>query len=216
MKEKLVSHENIQHLKNYLLLDGYTQEEVDKVSTAPTTRPEVIYFSVGISAKRFINKVMILELKEVVNKSPWLAFSLIGNGIEVLGKCIDPLHPTSWDQSGRSRTNFEDAIKNLNGLNKYIHLLNRKGFDLYAQFRCGLTHGLAPKGGISLSSGNQSDNLSEQFGSVNFHIESLYEDFKTACLDVIGRTYAEPNKMNAAKIFVNGTFTVPTEGAMRT
>lgn len=207
--------DNIKHLKEYLITQGYTQEEADKVSTHQTPGSDKVMFSVGMSTKRFINKVLILELQDVVEKSPWLGFVLIGNGIEFLGKCIDSEYPMTWDKSGRSRTNFNDAVKQLNGLNKYAFLLKKEGFDFYTMFRCGLTHGLAPKGNISLSSGSESANLFERNGVLNFHVGELFKDLKMACEDVISRTYTDPNKMNEAKIFINGEFIVSTEGTMR-
>ena len=207
--------DSIQHLKKYLITQGYTQEEADKVSTHQAPGSDKIMFSIGMGAKRFIKKVLILELWDVIEKSPWLGFVLIGNGIEFLGKCIDSEYPMTWNQGGRSRTNFNDAVKQLNGLNKYAFLLEKEDFDFYSMFRCGLTHGLAPKGNISLSSGSESGNLSERHGVVNFHVGDLYKDLKTACEDVINRTFADPNKMNEAKIFINGEFIVPTEVTMR-
>lgn len=200
-----------QQIKKYIISNGHTQVEADTVKIFQPIGADVIYFSFGIGAKKFISNVLIEELKAVVRTSPWLAFVLIGSGIEFLGKCIDTKYPTDWDKQGRSEHNFKAAIRELNGLNKYTFLLDRSGFNLYSKFRCGLTHGLAPKSGISLSSkAGESPNLFETNGTVNFHINSLYEDFKTACEDVISRTYPEPNKMNEARMFINGTYSVPT------
>jgi hypothetical protein len=160
--------------------------------------------SIPIPTTKFIEDVLIKELLSVTKTSAWLSFLLIGSGIEFLGKCIDAAHPTDWDIKGRSSINFNDAICSLNGLNKYIYLINRAdGFNMYTEFRCGLTHGLAPKAKVSLSHGKEDKNLNEKNGIVNFNIDELYIDFKLACEDVISRTFPNPNKMNGVKAFIN-------------
>ena len=112
-----------------------------------------------------------------------------------------------WDKRGRSSINFNDAIRSLNGINKYSELINRTdGFQLYDEFRCGLTHGLAPKGKVSLSHGNEErTNFNNHSGRVNFNIDELYIDFKLACQDVMSRTFPEPNKVNRPKAGINCT-----------
>ncbi len=202
--------EIISNIKKQILSDGYTQEEAETVKVYQVPGENFMRFSFGKSSKIFIRQVLIVQLEQVVKTSPWLSFVLIGSGIEFLGKCIDSEYPESWDERGRSGDNFKDAIRQLNGLKKYAFLLDRQRFNLYDMFRCGLTHGLAPKNGISLSSGlSESPNLHETNGVVNLHINSLFEDFKMACEEVISRTYAEPNKMNGNRMYINGTYSVP-------
>lgn len=162
-------------------------------------------FHVGIPifTKQFIKTVLVDQLDKVTEISAWLAFTLIGNGIEFLGKCIDLTAP-GWDKPGMSRKNFNDAIRQLRGLKKYEYLIKRQdGFDLYEQFRCGLTHELGPKGGVTLSSKDEAKNLTEFKGAINFHINDLFVDFKTACEEVINREFPTGNKMNKPRIFIN-------------
>lgn len=178
--------------------------EIKKVSSTK------FKLNIPIPTTKFIEDVLITELLSVTKASPWLGFVAIGSGIEFLGKCIDASNPMDWDAKRRSPTDFNDAIKNLNGINRYKDLINRAdGFKLYEEFRCGLTHGLAPKGTISLSHGNEDPTkFNGQSGKVNFNIDELYDDFKLACQDVIARNYSEPNKMNRPKAGINCFITI--------
>ena len=161
--------------------------------------------SIPVSVQKFIKDVLIDQLSCVVKISPFLAFIMIGSGIEFLGKCIDNLYPLDWDKKGRSPKNFNYAIRNITPLKKYKDLIDRADkFDLYDKFRCGLIHGLAPKESLSLSHGNEQKTIfDKQTGMVNINIDEFYADFKLACEDVIGRKFEEPNKMNRAKLHIN-------------
>jgi hypothetical protein len=155
--------------------------------------------SVPIPVKTFIEKVLIQELFQVIKKSPWLGFVSISSGIEFLGKCISD--SSNWD-SGGSKDQFNNAIRQLEGLNKYTFLLDRTDFNLYNELRCGLIHSMAPKNKISLSSGkDEDDNLDESRGRVNFNVDVLFDDFKQACEDVIKKNHM--GKMFESRTWVN-------------
>jgi|GEM_PF-838608 hypothetical protein len=190
---------------------GYSEDQIIQTRILrPDINAKKFMVSIPMFAKDFIKKVLIDELAEVVKISPWNSFIAISSGIEFLGKCIDTKSPDNWDAKGKSSDNFKDAITYLNGLNNYKYLLSRPGFNLYNEFRCGLIHGFAPKGTISLSHGkNEDKDLSERNGMVNFNAEELYANFKIACEDVINRSFSNPNKMNDAKIWINATVLIP-------
>ncbi len=85
------------------------------------------------------------------------------------------------------------------------------GFDLYHELRCGLTHGMAPKSKVSLSSADEAKNLTEFCGMVNFHIDELYEDFKGACEEVIAMEFPAENKMSKPRIFINAVIPIQAD-----
>ncbi len=201
-------------VKASILAEGYTQEEADSVQVFQLPGEDFYRFHFGRSTKEFIRIVLIEEINSVIEVSPWLSFILIGSGIEFLGKCIDTEYPEDWDKSGRSSINFKDAIRNLQAFNRYKYLLDKPDFNFYGEFRCGLAHGFVPKSGISLSSKpGELANLIEINGVVNFHIRDLYSDFKNACEEVINMTFTEPNKMNKVRMYINGTYSIPTQTA---
>ena len=190
---------------------GFSEEQINnaRIASSGTTESQIVQISVPVFAKQFIRQVLITELAEVVKISPWLGFISISSGIEFLGKCIDPDNPTDWNAERVSSKNFYDAIKKLDALFKYRPLLSRPNFNLYSEFRCGLVHACAPKDNISLSHGTEEmANLVEQNDVINFNADELYEDFKTACEEVINMDFTNPpNKMNVAKIYINCTLT---------
>lgn len=207
------SKEDIEKVRNRLREEGiYSEEQIIKTSIGQIednqwgdSRFDV---SIPMLPKQFIKTVLIDQLGEVTKISAWLAFVLIGTGIEFLGKCIDAT-ANDWDKERASSMNFNDAIRNLTGLKKYETLIERPdGFKLYTEFRCGLTHGMGPKGRVMLSSKDEAKNLTEFRGAVNFHIDELYADFKIACEEVIARNYPTEDKMNKPRIFINATIPI--------
>lgn len=164
--------------------------------------------SIPVLPKDFIRTVLIDQLGQVTKISAWLGFVLLGNGIEFLGKCIDST-AKDWDKKGASSENFNDAINRLQALKKYKPLINRAdGFNLYHELRCGLTHGMAPKSKISLSSADEAKNLTEFRGTVNFHIDELFDDFKGACEELINMEFPAEDKMSKPRIFINSVIPI--------
>jgi hypothetical protein len=191
---------------------GYTEHQLTNASIAQIEDNKwgdsQFHVSIPVFPKEFIRQVLIDELEHVCKTSPWLSFGNIGNGIEFLGKCLDS-GATDWDKTGVSKQNFNDAIRALASLKKYEPYLDRAdGFKLYTEFRCGLTHAMAPKGRISLSSKDEAKNLTEFYGAVNFHIDELYADFRAACEEVIAKTYPYGDKMSRPRIFINLTIPI--------
>lgn len=142
----------------------------------------------------FIQTVLINEIGELSDSHPYISFILMGIGIEFLGKCIDTTL-TDWNVSGRSKQDFEDAIKNIPSLKKYEPYLT--SHQMYNSFRCGLTHAVSPKVQITLSSKQEMAHLIEHNGRLNLKVEDFYSDFKDACEFVKAQTYPTGDKMSA-------------------
>ena len=95
-----------------------------------------------LKPRDFIKSVLIAEVGSMIENHPYISFILMGIGIEFLGKCIDT-GLNDWNVSGRSRKDFENAIKTIPSLQKYQKYLT--SYDLYGSFRCGLAHAVSPK-----------------------------------------------------------------------
>jgi hypothetical protein len=149
----------------------------------------------------FIRTVLINEIGELVDSHPYLSFILMGIGIEFMGKCID-IRLTDWNESGRSKLDFESAIKTIPSLKKYEPYLI--SHQMYSSFRCGLAHAVAPKTQITLSSKEEMGHLIDNNGRLNLKVEDFYQDFKDACNYILTQSYPIGNKMNADFLEVPG------------
>jgi hypothetical protein len=150
-----------------------------------------------ISTRDFINTVFIKEVGILSQNQPYIAFMVMGIGIEFLGKCIAA--STKWHEEGVSRQRFEEAISKVNAFAGYRHLIGKKNpFDLYTCLRCGMAHAAVPKYSITLSSKNEMANLAvhKEGKRINLKCEDFYTDFKTACEEVIKMPGAIEVKMN--------------------
>jgi len=201
----------------------FSEEEIQNVIIIREHEDGSADVHIPMTARTFIQKVLIHEIEEVVKISPWIGFVAMSSAIEFLGKCIDSENPLNWDKSDRSRQDFEMAISELNGLSRYRSLIRPSGltkeqkesevhFDIYKELRCGMLHAFAPKGKITLSHGPDEQRTTiHPNGTVNFNATELFEEFKKACEDVISREYPSPNKMNQHKIGVNCRAVPPIE-----
>lgn len=98
---------------------------------------------------------------------------------------------------------FESAISTIPNFKRYEQYLS--SHQMYSSFRCGLAHAVSPKFSITLSSKEEMPHLVENNGRLNFKVEDFYQDFKDACMYVIGKTYPNGNKMNANFLEVPGS-----------
>lgn len=155
-----------------------------------------------LKPKDFIQTVLINEFGELSITHPYISFILMGIGIEFLGKCIDP-NLSDWNISGRSKKDFENAIKTVPSLKRYETYLS--SYDMYNSFRCGLAHAVSPKAQITLSSKQEMGHLVEHNGRLNFKVEDFYKDFKEACDYVIAQSYQTDDKMNKDFLEVPGS-----------
>lgn len=154
-----------------------------------------------LKPKDFIKKVLIDEVGGMIDNHPYISFIMMGIGIEFLGKCSDS-GLNDWNVSGRSRLDFENAIKKIPSLQKYQTYLTT--YDMYGSFRCGLAHAVAPKFKITLSSKEELGHLIEVSGRLNLKVEDFYADFKLACEFIINASYPTGDKMNADFLQVPG------------
>ena len=154
-----------------------------------------------IKPKEFIQTVLINEIGELTDSHPYISFILMGIGIEFIGKCIDK-SLTDWNVSGRSKQDFENAIKAIPSLKKYEPYL--ASHQMYSSFRCGLAHAVSPKLQITLSSKQEMAHLVESNGRLNLKVEDFYNDFKDACNYIISQNYTNGDKMNADFLEVTG------------
>ena len=155
-----------------------------------------------IITKRFIEKVYVLELGNMIKEHSYLSFIIMGLGIEFLGKCIDKELKT-WNTKGRSKSDFENAIKKIPSLQKYKHYL--KKYSLYSSFRCGMAHASAPGYSITLSSKSERHHLHEADHRLNLKVEDFYNDFKDACLHIINDDdFSVDDKINKPFLEVPG------------
>lgn len=88
----------------------------------------------------------------------------------------------------------------------YIPFLDRKTFDLYSSFRCGLTHSVSPKSKITFSSKEELGHLVQHNGRLNLKVENFYQEFKEACEHVISIKFPNNDKMNVGFLEVPGNF----------
>ena len=154
-----------------------------------------------IKPKEFIQTVLINEIGELTDSHSYISFILMGIGIEFIGKCIDK-SLTDWNVSGRSKQDFENAIKAIPSLKKYEPYL--VSHQMYSSFRCGLAHAVSPKLQITLSSKQEMAHLVESNGRLNLKVEDFYNDFKDACNYIISQNYTNGDKMNADFLEVTG------------
>ena len=142
--------------------------------------------------KSFIKIVFIDELEKLSRTNHFLAFSIMANAIEFLGKCLDS-GCKKWDKNGMSKVHFVSALDKLVSFNKY----RQYKFSLYKDLRCGFAHSFVPMGKITLSSKNERANLDNSHGKINLKCEDFYDDFKNACLEIISMDFKDTDdKMN--------------------
>lgn len=147
------------------------------------------------TAKDFIQKVWINEMKDVVNKHAFLSFALIPIGIEFLGKCrLEELD--HWDLNTQEMHKYKPFDK---GLELMIEVDGRyKGLDLKNQLRNGFAHTLLPKSKISLSEVKAGDIhfAKDKKDRTILVIEILYRDFVIACKKILTTNFDKDNKIN--------------------
>jgi hypothetical protein len=147
--------------------------------------------------KEFIKHVLIDEIGTIVPKHPYLAFPLIGIGIEFLGRCLDS-RPFDFDQYREGEVGpFDWAITELFP-DRYHQL------DLRDQLRNGLLHFYAPKRDLELV---QLREVEGRFTRANHPyidlsdrawlvVEWFFADFTHACQVGLRADFPATDKMN--------------------
>jgi hypothetical protein len=154
-----------------------------------------------MTAKEFISGVLIGEIKDVVDRHPFLAFALLAVGIEFLGRCLDN-DPWDCPYDDEDTTPFDSAI---NELFPYSY----HNAELRDRMRNGLLHFYRPKPGLLLSqvaeegiqdlipSRAHHPYFNTVGDSVTLVVEYLFADFADACREVCDRSFPVDHKMNA-------------------
>lgn len=103
----------------------------------------------ALTVPEFIDQVLIHGISQVqtVAGQHYLSFSLISQGVEFLGACIDT-HP--FHEDGHSTTRFREAISNLFPATYHPYNGRDLPFDLYSNLRCGIVHAAVPTNEIEL------------------------------------------------------------------
>lgn len=144
----------------------------------------------------FIQKVLIDEFKVIQQDEghDYISFSLICQGIEFLGACLDS---EPFSAKGLSAPRFRKAIDDL--FPTSYHQFNQgtgKPFDLYENFRCGLLHIMLPGSRLELIRRVEEVKFNAHHLEVKevrgmdklvLVSEDLFEDYEAACGEIIAR-----------------------------
>ncbi len=144
----------------------------------------------------FIQKVLIDEFKEIQQdeRHHTLSFSLICQGIEFLGACLDS---EAFSNKGLRAPRFRRAIYDL--FPTSYHQFNQgsgRPFDLYENLRCGLFHFILPGSRLELirrfekSKFNANHLEVKEIRGMNrllLVLEDLFDDYEKACQEIIAR-----------------------------
>jgi hypothetical protein len=143
--------------------------------------------------------VLVDEIGDVVPRHPYLAFPLIGIGIEYLGRALDTAHDWNYVYPRTAHPPFDLAID---------HLFAQRyhGQRLRHRLRNGLLHFYAPQQGLRLA--READpGVARRFapgnhphidsaGNVTLVVEYLFLDFTRACEQVVGMRFPRTDKMS--------------------
>ena len=144
----------------------------------------------------FIQKVLIDEFKEIQQDEghPYISFSLICQGIEFLGACLDS---EPFSAKGLSAPRFRKAIYDLFPTSyRKFNQGTGKPFDLYENLRCSLVHVILPGSPLELIQRTEKVKFNvshlevKEIRGVNrlvLILEDLFEDYERACQEIIAR-----------------------------
>jgi hypothetical protein len=144
----------------------------------------------------FIQEVLIDKFKEIQQneENHYLSFSLICQGIEFLGACLDS---GPFSAKGLGAPRFRRAIYDL--FPTAYHQFNQgsgKPFDLYEDLRCSLLHVILPGSQLALIRRSEKEQLHaahleikevEGIHRLVLVLEDLFDDYEKACREIISR-----------------------------
>ena len=148
-----------------------------------------------MTPKEFIQQVLINEIGEIHIKHPYISFGTMAVGIEFLGKCLNQYNDWDYYKPGLPKKDFERAINQLDAFTKYRQYLNR--FKICDSLRNGFAHAFVPKKTISLSSKDEMKHLVIHNNMLNLRCEDFYNDFKSACEEIINMEKFPSKKMDS-------------------
>jgi len=147
--------------------------------------------------KEFIEHVLINEIKDVVDRHPYLSFLLISVGIEFLGKCL-LVEKQNWNKIKPEKA-FNKGLELMCNVDPEYSTINLKD-----ELRNGLAHTFMPKSKIALSeikhgARNFQKNNS---GQTILVAEIFYRDFVKACRLIIEQEFPIEDKINKDFLYV--------------
>jgi hypothetical protein len=144
----------------------------------------------------FIQKILIDEFKKVQQDEGhhYISFSLICQGIEFLGACLDS---EPFSAKGLSAPRFRRATYDLFPTSyRQFNQGSGRPFDLYENLRCGLLHVILPDSPLELVRKSEK----AKFNSNHLEVkeirganrlvlvsEDLFDDYEKACKEIIAR-----------------------------
>jgi len=144
----------------------------------------------------FIQKVLIEEFREIQQDEghPYISYSLVCQGIEFLGACLDS---EPFSAEGLSAARFRRAVYDLFPTS-YRKFNQGKGrpFDLYENLRCGLQLVILPGTPIELIQQSEKEKFDVHHLEVKeirgidrlvLVSEELFDDYEKACKEIIAR-----------------------------
>ena len=136
-----------------------------------------------------IETLYIKEIGQIIaatgnneSRHPFMAYMVIGAGIEFLGKVLAQPQRNNWSASGYSRTDFQNAVEQLDGLRRYKDIWE----ILYISLRCGLLHSSRPGNNLVLGDIGCPENIVGP-KSYCLCLASFYSAFECACRNVLSR-----------------------------
>jgi len=144
----------------------------------------------------FIQKILIDEFKKVQQDEGhhYISFSLICQGIEFLGACLDS---EPFSAKGLSAARFRRAIYDLFPTSyRQFNQGSGRPFDLYENLRCGLLHVILPESPFELIRRAEKEKFNanhlevKEIRGMNRLVlvsEDLFEDYEKACQEIIAR-----------------------------
>lgn len=155
-----------------------------------------------MTTKDFIQNVLINEIGQIVTNHPFLSFTLICVGIELLGMCMNG--KPKWGSSGKYGKDFKAGIDLMP--DKYQNIKQK----LYDDLRNGMAHYLSPKSFILGEYKNVNISYDDHLKTHQniIIVDHLYEDFVIACEKVLEKEFSENDKVNKDFLYV-GPLTSP-------
>jgi hypothetical protein len=144
----------------------------------------------------FIQNILIDEFKKIQQAEGhhYVSFSLICQGIEFLGACLDS---EPFSAKGLSAPRFRRAIYDLFPTSyRKFNQGSGRSFDLYENLRCGLLYVILQESPLELIRRSEK----ERFNANHLEVmeirgihrlvlvsEDLFEDYEKACQEIIAR-----------------------------
>jgi hypothetical protein len=144
----------------------------------------------------FIQDILIDELKKIQQDENhhYISFSLMCQGIEFLGACLDS---EPFSAKGLSAPRFRRAIYDLFPASyRKFNQGSGRPFDLYENLRCGLLHVILPESSIELIRRSEREKFDanhlevKEIRGINRLVlisEDLFEDYEKACQEIVAR-----------------------------